>query len=245
IVTREGQRLDYGAGVARSSAVRAIKGLLEKGVIVAKKRSSVQRGNETTTYALRFHDSKNPPSKLPTKSQVHHKTTPSSMVKPALVSPRNPQETGEQETDFESSNGQSHVDKTEVASPSHWPQTSTQLHHTGSLEEGSLANILSQRKRPEPGRDDRAAIGATVERFAAELGDQANPKVTIKRALNLYQASGVGRDTFVDVLFQAKGEVHDRRNYPGDAPIPRNRMAYFFAVVEDRLGLRHEGEDRR
>ncbi len=238
IVTREGQRLDYGAGVARSSAVRAIKGLLEKGVIVVTKRSSVQRGNETTTYALRFHDSKTPATRLPTKPQVHHETTPSSMVKPALVSPRNPQETGEQETAFEYSKGQNHADKTEVTGTSHRQHTRTQPHHTGSLEEGSLANILRQRKRPEPGRDDRTAIGATVERFAAELGDQANPKVTLKRALNLYQASGLGRDTFVDVLFRAKGEVQDRRNYPGKAPLPRNRMAYFFAVVEDQLGLR-------
>lgn len=238
IVTREGQRLDYGAGVARSSAVRAIKGLTEKGVIVATKRSSVQRGNETTTYALRFHDSKTLASEVATKNQVHHETTPGSLVKPALVSPRNPQETGEQETVFEYSNGQNHVDKTEATSPSNRSQTTAQPHHNGSFQEGSLANILRKRKLPEPGRDDRVAISATVQRFAVELGDQANPRVTIKRALNLYQASGVGRDAFVDLLFRAKGEVQDRRKYPGNAPVPRNRMAYFSAVVEDQLGLR-------
>src|SRR6478672_13095680 len=51
IVTRDGERLDFGAGVARSSAVHALTGMVEKGVIVATKRSSVQHGNETTSYA--------------------------------------------------------------------------------------------------------------------------------------------------------------------------------------------------
>jgi mannose/cellobiose epimerase-like protein (N-acyl-D-glucosamine 2-epimerase family) len=88
------------------------------------------------------------------------------------------------------------------------------------------------------GRDDRNAIGVSVGRIAKELGDQADTKVSISRALNLYQTSGVGLDGFVDLLYRSKGEVVDRRNFPGKAPIPRNRMAYFFAVVEDRLGLR-------
>src|SRR3954447_25987413 len=35
IVRRDGTRLDWGAGVAKSTAVRAIKGLVEKSVILA------------------------------------------------------------------------------------------------------------------------------------------------------------------------------------------------------------------
>jgi hypothetical protein len=77
-----------------------------------------------------------------------------------------------------------------------------------------------------------------MERFAEELGDTAEIKVSISRALNLFQASGVSRDVFVDCLYQARGEVLDRRDYPGRAPVPLKLMAYFFAVVEDRLGLK-------
>lgn len=98
--------------------------------------------------------------------------------------------------------------------------------------------MLSHRIRRDVNRSDRTAIGVAVERFAQELGDQADIKVSISRALNLYQTSGVSVDAFIDLLFRAKGEVQDRRNFPGKAPVPRNRMAYFFAVVEDRLGLR-------
>jgi hypothetical protein len=240
ITTRDGERLDFGAGVARSSAVRAIKGLLEKGVIVATKRSSIQRGNETTSYALRFKSTSTPEKPTVVVAQFHGETRgASSAMKPALVSPQNPQETVEQETDFDLSNGGDFGDNTGDGDY-HEPDPIT-FHpdQTGSAsEQGRLGAILRHRVRRDIGRDDRAAISVAVERFAEELGDQAEIKVSVSRALNLFQASGVSRDAFVDALYQARGEVLDRRSYPGKAPVPRNLMAYFFAVVEDKLGLR-------
>lgn len=237
----DGQRLDYGTGVARSSAVRAIKGLLEKGVIVATKRSSVQRGNETTSYSLRFKQEQSSEKPTVVVAQFHRETRgASSTVKPPLVVPQNPQETGERKTAFEYLNEMNLVDKTEVDVAITPAPTGSNRRQTNSFEAGSLGAILRHRVRRDVGRDDRAAIGVAVERFAEELGDQAEAKVSISRALNLFQASGVSQEVFVDALFQARGEVLDRRAYPGKAPIPRNRMAYFFAVVEDRLGLRNE-----
>ncbi len=56
--------------------------------------------------------------------------------------------------------------------------------------------------------------------------------------MNLFRQAGTSREAFVDLLFRAAGEVRDRRQHPGQAPLPRNRMAYFFAVVEDWLGAR-------
>src|SRR4051812_40692555 len=35
IITKDGRRLDHGTGVSKSSAIRGVKGLIEKGVIVA------------------------------------------------------------------------------------------------------------------------------------------------------------------------------------------------------------------
>src|SRR5215217_7316225 len=45
ITTRDGRRLDHGAGVAKSAAVRAVRGLLEKGVIVTRRNRSAARGD--------------------------------------------------------------------------------------------------------------------------------------------------------------------------------------------------------
>lgn len=101
-----------------------------------------------------------------------------------------------------------------------------------------MAAVVRRRTAKPTGGEDRLAIAATIERLAPDLGDTASAKASTTRAMNLFQQSGVGRDAFLDVLFQASAEVRDRRQHPGKAPFPRNRMAYFFAVVEDRLGLR-------
>lgn len=54
IRTKEGRVLDRGAGVVKSAAARAAKGLVEKGVVVAVRNESIEKGHEPTTYALRF-----------------------------------------------------------------------------------------------------------------------------------------------------------------------------------------------
>src|SRR6266542_2980462 len=55
ITTRDGRCLDEGTGLARSSAVREIKGLEDKGLIVAERRPrSGHTPAETTAYQLRF-----------------------------------------------------------------------------------------------------------------------------------------------------------------------------------------------
>lgn len=55
ITTRDGRRLDHGAGVSKTSAVRGVNGLIEKQVIVAVRNRSVERGDEPTTYQLHMH----------------------------------------------------------------------------------------------------------------------------------------------------------------------------------------------
>lgn len=54
ITKRDGSVLDEGTGLARKTAVAAIQGLESKGVIRCQRRSSPEKGNLPTTYALRF-----------------------------------------------------------------------------------------------------------------------------------------------------------------------------------------------
>jgi len=54
ITTRDGKVLDHGCGVQRAAVIRAVRGLEEKGVVIARRNSSTSRGNEATTYTLRF-----------------------------------------------------------------------------------------------------------------------------------------------------------------------------------------------
>lgn len=52
ITTRDGRALDRGTGLSKSTAQLAIKGLLEKNIILTQKRVSKEKGNEATTFRL-------------------------------------------------------------------------------------------------------------------------------------------------------------------------------------------------
>lgn len=72
IVRRDGTALDYGTRLDRKTAIKALRGLEAKGVIVAQRNYSAERGFEATTYGLRFRGQ--PPTrtlgeKLPQDSQ--------------------------------------------------------------------------------------------------------------------------------------------------------------------------------
>lgn len=87
IVTKDGRRLDHGAGISKTSAVRGVNGLVEKGIIVAVRNSSKEKGDQPTTYRLRFVD---PVSTF--------ETPPSPNLGHPPVPNLDPQETVKQET---------------------------------------------------------------------------------------------------------------------------------------------------
>jgi hypothetical protein len=53
-VRRDGSRLDHGTQLDRKTAIKALRGLEAKGVIVAQRNYSDARGYEATSYGLRF-----------------------------------------------------------------------------------------------------------------------------------------------------------------------------------------------
>jgi hypothetical protein len=57
IRTRDGRQLDRGAGVSKQSAVTAAQALAAMGLIETRRNQSAERGDEATTYTIRFADS--------------------------------------------------------------------------------------------------------------------------------------------------------------------------------------------
>jgi hypothetical protein len=235
ITTRDSRVLDTGTGLSKATVARGLKGLRDKAIILAERQRTQERGDQPTTYRLRFNTDLCREQPLSQRQD----RPPVSRTRQAVSQPRDRQQTATRKTDVESSKEEPFVDSSERERGSGSTQTQSHPDQPGSLTDmGSLGAILHDRMRRDVPKDDRAAIAAVIERFAEELGDRADVKLSISRALNLYQAAGIGRDGFIDVLFEAKGEVKERRSHPGKAPLPRNQMAYFFAVVEDRLGLK-------
>lgn len=54
IITRDGRVLDRGTGLSKPTVARGLVGLRDKKIIVATRNRSAERGNEATTYRLRF-----------------------------------------------------------------------------------------------------------------------------------------------------------------------------------------------
>ncbi len=100
ITTGDGRRLDEGTGMSRQGVMRGIKGLLEKQIVTVQKAVSEDGVNQINVYALRFRE----------EGVVYDVDYGSQRRGLGVVTQVDPQETVKQETDeqktgFEFSNG--------------------------------------------------------------------------------------------------------------------------------------------
>src|SRR4051794_29443154 len=242
---KDGTVLDRGTGMSKGSVTRGLRGLLEKGVIVARRNTSKERGFEPTTYALKV------------KNELDILVSP--MRQAPLVSPADPplshrrdiQETVIQQTD--SSNIRTAAQKTNDDDPSgnNVKQLQTAVPElTAPVDTvnpvlgitvvrggapkavGEILNRYRQRLTADE-RDERAAITAAIEVFAPEFGDKAPVKSSVTRTFNLYKQSQLPLAIFVAELYGVRSSVKDIAR----SRTIKNRMSYFFGLLEDRLGL--------
>jgi len=133
------------------------------------------------------------------------------------------------------------VKNSDIASGKRSQQASTGIEAVGTV-------LKRGRGRPPKVAydEDRAQIMAYIQDFAREMGDTAPLKSSVTRAYNLYKASGKPIGTFIDALYQARAKTKERSaaiRSTGDRTqpyAPKAKMAYYFAVLEDQLGLRDD-----
>jgi hypothetical protein len=106
----------------------------------------------------------------------------------------------------------------------------------------SIGELLQQQGIPKAVPDDeaRAAIHDYLRDTAPKLHDEAFLETSTTRAYHLYQRANLDLGSFFNRLYDAEKEANRRsttiKKQRADG-FP-NRMAYFFAVLEDKLGLR-------
>jgi hypothetical protein len=247
---KDGTVLDRGTGMSKGSVTRGLRGLLGKGVILARRNTSKEHGFEPTTYALKF---KNEAEPLVSGTRQAPLVSPAD---PPLSHRRDIQETVIQQTD--SSNIRTAAQETTSETPNDIPSGTqpgedpdartaressdaalgiTVARGGAPKPVGELLHRYRQHKPANPEEaDERAAITATVKTLAPELGDKAPVRSSVTRAYHLYQRSRLPLTTFVAELYGVRSDVKDiatRRKI-------KNRMSYFFGLLEDRLGLSTE-----
>ncbi len=265
IKTRDGRVLDRGTGLSRRHVVAAAKALVDMGIICCERRQSPEKGFESTVYSLNL--SSELSDTLVTKGNQGASSQKTlglgnerelALVTKGNQQKRELQETVEQETDGHNSNirnvepGRKKQGSTarngesdpgpegvgEILARSHGPRQA----HPGSARQGAAL-------RPEAGNEDFQRIQNVVMVCQRELGDRATAKSSSTRAWNLYQAAGCSITRFEESLYKARSLTQESTaqiKAVGDDPnfdVRRKiKMPYFFAVLEDILGLREAPE---
>ncbi len=111
-------------------------------------------------------------------------------------------------------------------------------------EENRESGVEISRSR-KPSNHDVNVITDYVSDFAREMNDEASLPSSVSRAMNLYRRATVDLDGFTDALLGARAatkqhsaSIRKQSDANGTLIGPtKNRMAYFFAVLEDVLGL--------
>ena len=125
---------------------------------------------------------------------------------------------------------------------------------TASIGRGSsVSEEAAAGEHPRPRRrgrargstDAREQLGAYLTDFAQELGDEAALSATITRAFNIFAAAKIPPGRWGDYLYQARAITQEhtvqitKRATDGDDGIrQKNKMPYYFGVLEQLVGLR-------
>lgn len=113
-----------------------------------------------------------------------------------------------------------------------------------------IAAVLPKRRgRPPGSREDREHIEAFLSDFAREFNDEAPLSSSITRALNLFARAKIHPGQWGDYLYQARAITRERTavitkqaNGKENAFSAKNKVPYFFAVLEELTGLKDREE---
>jgi len=266
ITTRDGRVLDRGTGLSKSTAQLAIKGLLEKGVILTTKRVSKEKGNEATTFEL------NVGQQRPYTENRHRGAIPE--IGTALYRKSSPQETDIQETDIQETdldlsiidrshdikNGRSGSEEEIATGEVGFATVHDSIRSTlaarlamdrpddadAAAAVPSLDELVPRRRgRPSGSRDERDRVMAYLEDFRIELHDEATLAASVTRAVNLFKRAGVPAERWDDLLYEARRRTQEhsgtitKTSGENSYGLPlKNKAPYFFAVLESLIGIR-------
>jgi hypothetical protein len=123
----------------------------------------------------------------------------------------------------------------------------TQREQDSGLKKADLSRprqTHTRHKRKEQKYDEaRLTLVEFVSDLSSEFVDTASVESSTTRTVNLYHKSGLTLDDFIDRMTEARAITKERmasikkRNSAGD----KTRMAYWFAILEDRLALEQNG----
>ena len=176
ITTQDGRVLDQGAGVSKPSAIKAVRLLEAKKIIVTRSNTSPERGFEATTYALRFRGT-------PLSTGFTRGSQPGlqGLVNPVDIQQTGLQETVRQQTDLISNSFDRFANLQKLQTRSVFSKERDKLAQT---HEGQLEERGRQSSRGDKG--EMTAIGHIISRRKTVTPEHApvRPKTAPESAAN-------------------------------------------------------------
>jgi phage replication O-like protein O len=208
ITTRDGEVLDKGTGLSQQSVITALKGLLEKNAIVAKRRSSKEKGYESTTYSLHL---------IPFSNNL---MTPSPKMREALLQKVEIQETVIQQTDLQHRNSNSKL----LSNGSNRDKEHTEFKAMGDLLKNRFTKkTIDLKEIPD-------SLKITIDEISSEFGEKRNLRSNLTHVVRILQRSGKSPQNFTSYLYEARSITKQQGSV-------KKQMPYFFRVLEDIVGI--------
>jgi hypothetical protein len=102
-----------------------------------------------------------------------------------------------------------------------------------------------RRDRPPGTSEERDRLRAYLTDFMLELHDEASLPASITRAVNLFKQANIPPERWDDFLYQARtitqehsGSIKKGRSQHDGSLAVKNKAPYFFAVLQQLVGLR-------
>jgi hypothetical protein len=268
---QEGGRLDRGTGLSERAVYDGLRKAVTDGLIEEEIDDS-DRGRVKKWYCLRMRgEAENGPNlgmlqSLQSGVQSLHPPLQTLHPNPAEFAPRSKTDTLERQDEESVSNSRIdhrpllNEDDAATGSPGRVPASADgsvldRTSGTAGEQPRRGEGIGTRVRRARPARiaqqePDYQVIQAYIADFAREMNDRASLRVSTARAYNLYRRAALPRDEFLEQLYAARAIVNERTpaitstGEPGPLGTPvKHRVAYYFAVLEDLLGLRAEADE--
>jgi Bacteriophage replication protein O len=268
---RDGTVLDHGVGLTKKTLLLAIKSLQDKHLITTERRQSIERGNEPTSYRLNMASGLGvktiPPmgekvllgagELIPPSPRGNNSTTQDTVL----------QETDKQ--DIDPSNVRD-IPTSQFVQKERSASFLLKESRESGVDEGTSQGVagespvdsqlaerngnLSSSRGQKAYSEERQQILSFIEDFARELGDEAPLVSSVSRANNLWEESGIPIEAFCTLLYEARSRtwsgtanIKKTRRLVEGAKSPwgptKNRMAYFFGVLEEIVGKHSVSSD--
>ncbi len=235
----DGTPLDYGTGLSRPAVTKGVRGLVEKGVILAERNRTDERGDRPSTYTLRFVVETQPAmiegegggNAVTTGGKPHYEGGGNAVTRGGrnAVTSQDTVLTTHRDTRISNTSKETvvdnFVDKT-VDNSLALPQTAAESQSFPRTDKPVRGGY--SRKRPQLPPDELVPITRLMEDLSVEFGDRDHTQSNISQAMNLMVQVGLNATEFFRIAYDVRTSVRQLTN-------ARNRMAVFFSMLRREL----------